>query len=317
MHPSPRPPREAPYGHWSSPLDAARVAAAAPAFGDAAFDGDAVLWSQSRPEERGRTTLYRREANGEVHEVTPAPFDVRTSVHEYGGGAWAVRDGAIVFAHHADQRLYVAEPDREPRPLTPESDRLLRYADLAWTPDGTAVLAVREDHRAHDREPVNTLVSVPLSGGPEEGAVLAEGCDFYASPTPSPDGRRLAWTEWDHPNMPWDGTRLRMAALNGAGRPGPAERVAGGPDEAVQQPRFLPDGALAFVSDRSGWWNLYLHQGDEVRALWPCEQEFGQPAFALGLATMDAAGNDHVVAAFGRGRPSRLAVVPASRRRGA
>ena len=320
-------PRPLPYGTWPSPIDAATVAQASPSLIGARFlatnGGAKVVFAYDRPDE-GRTVVAVRDLDGTVREIVPAPYDVRSSVYEYGGGAWTVTDDAVAFVHHDDQRVYRVEPGEDPVPITPASDRRLRYGDLTWDPAGRRLLAVREDHRDAGREPVHTLVAIPvpddpLASGPHEGTVLASGRDFFAAPTPSPDGRRLAWTEWDHPAMPWDATRLRVADLEPDGTIGTVRTLAGGPDEAPQQPRFLPDGSLAFVTDRSGWWTPHLAPPDatgpaDVRGLTDLDQEFGLAPFGLGLSTV-APVHDPVTdrpalaVLFGRGRPSRLAVL--------
>jgi dipeptidyl aminopeptidase/acylaminoacyl peptidase len=247
----------APYGSWSSPIDAAAVASSGRrlAFPVLAEDG-AVWWAEGRPTEGGRTVLMRRAAGGEPEEVTPAGTNVRTRVHEYGGGAWCLAGPeTVVFADFADQRLYSQQLGEEPVPISPEpaSPGGLRYADMRPTPGGLGVVCVRERDPDGGGEPVNEIVSLPLAGSAEP-QVLAGGRDFYSFPRISPDGEWLAWTCWDHPNMPWDGTELWVAPLADSGQ----ERlVAGGGEESVFQPEWGPEGRLHFVSDRDGWWNLY------------------------------------------------------------
>jgi dipeptidyl aminopeptidase/acylaminoacyl peptidase len=245
----------APYGSWSSPLDAASVASsgrrlAAPTI---AADG-AVWWAEGRPQEGGRVVLMRRVAGGEPETVTPDGVNVRTRVHEYGGGAWRlVAPDLVLFVDFADQRLYRQRLGEEPVAITPQPEEpgALRYADMRPAPDGSTVVCVRE--RDAEPEPVNEIVSLPLDGSAEP-QVLAGGHDFYASPRISDDGIWLAWICWDHPNMPWDGTELWMAPLADTGE----ERlIAGGREESIFQPEWGPDGRLHFASDRDGWWNLY------------------------------------------------------------
>jgi dipeptidyl aminopeptidase/acylaminoacyl peptidase len=247
----------APYGSWSSPLDAASVASsgrrlAAPTI---AADG-AIWWAEGRPDEGGRVVLMRQAPDGESETVTPDGMYVRTRVHEYGGGAWRlVAPDLILFVDFSDQRLYRQRLGEEPAAISPQPEEpgALRYADMRLAPDGRTVVCVRE--RDAEPEPVNEIVSLPLDGdGSEEPQVLAGGRDFYASPRISADGAWLAWICWDHPNMPWDGTELWVAPLSDSGE----ERlIAGGPEESIFQPEWGPDGRLHFASDRDGWWNLY------------------------------------------------------------
>jgi dipeptidyl aminopeptidase/acylaminoacyl peptidase len=245
----------APYGAWTSPIEAATVARAGRrlAFPAIAADGS-VWWAEGRPDEGGRVVLMRRPEGGEAEAVTPEGTNVRTRVHEYGGGAWClVAADLVVFVDFGDQRLYRQRLGEEPVAISPEPAEpgALRYADMRPTPDGGAIVCVRE--RDAEGEPVNEIVLLALDGEGEP-QVLAGGRDFYSFPRVSPDGGWLAWTCWDHPNMPWDGTELWVAPLRDSGE----ERlVAGGAEESVFQPEWGPDGRLYFVSDRDGWWNLY------------------------------------------------------------
>ncbi|MDF1585414.1 dipeptidyl-peptidase 5 [Marinimicrococcus flavescens] len=275
-------PMIAPYGTWSSPVTPELITAGLVRLSWPLAQGGRVYWCEGRPAEGGRVTLLCREAGGTVRELTPAPFNARTAVHEYGGRSFAVADGLVVVASHADQRLWRLDGDAEPVPLTPESEGALRYADMVIDAPHGRVLAVREDHRGGG-EPVNELVAVPLEGGPQEGEVLARGHDFVAAPALSPDGRQLAWLSWDHPDMPWDATTLWVADLEN-GRPVTPRAVAGGAGESVVQPFWMPDGSLVFASDRNGWWNLHVLAGGEVRPVLREEAEHGGPLWQLGMS---------------------------------
>jgi dipeptidyl aminopeptidase/acylaminoacyl peptidase len=271
----------APYGAWRSPITAEKLTEQQVGLGQPSVDGANLYWLESRPDEGGRTTLIQRLADGTRVERTPPPFNLRTRVHEYGGGAYAVRRGLAVGVAWSDQRLYRLQSGAPPVPLTPESDGRLRYADMAFDPVRSRVVAVREDHRGAG-EPVNTLVGLSLDTV-GEGEILADGHDFFASPCFSPDVRRLAWLSWDHPRMPWDGSDLWLAELDAAGRPGAPRHVAGGPAEAIVQPTFAPDGRLYFGSDRSGHWNIYrLEDAGEPVNQTPYPAEFGGPHWVFG-----------------------------------
>jgi dipeptidyl aminopeptidase/acylaminoacyl peptidase len=245
----------APHGSWRSPISPATVARAGRRLGAAALAGDgAVWWAEGRPTEGGRVVLVRRAPGGEPEDVTPAGVNARTRVHEYGGGAWRLLAPELVlFVDFADQRLHRQRLGEQPVAITPEpaAPAGLRYADMRVTPDGLTVVCVQEVHGEGEAE--NRIVALPLDGSAEP-RVLASGRDFYSFPRPSPDGRALAWTCWDHPNMPWDGTELWTAPLDA---PDQAQLIAGGPAESVFQPEWDADGRLHFVSDRDGWWNLY------------------------------------------------------------
>jgi dipeptidyl aminopeptidase/acylaminoacyl peptidase len=285
-------PTVAPYGSWSSPLDAASVASSGRRLGSPAIAGDgAVWWGEGRPDEGGRVVLMRRPEGGEPEAVTPAGTNVRTRVHEYGGGAWClVEPDLILFVNFDDQRLYRQRLGEAPVAISPEPPEpgALRYADMRPSPDGQTVVCVRE--RDAEPEPVNEIVSLPIDGSGEP-QVLAGGRDFYSSPRISPDGEWLAWTCWDHPNMPWDGTELWMAPLADSGE----ERlIAGGVEESVFQPEWGPDGRLHFASDRDGWWNLYRARepGTELSGeegalvqLTEDEADYAHPQWLFGGAT--------------------------------
>jgi dipeptidyl aminopeptidase/acylaminoacyl peptidase len=314
----------APYGSWPSPITANRIAEGAIALGWPQAVEETLFWAEMRPREGGRYVIVRRAPDGETADVTPAGANARTLVHEYGGGMYTAFKTAgggesVVFSAFEDQRLYrqdFAERWSAPRPLTPEppAPRASRYADGRPATDGGLLFAVRERHLAS--AVVNDLVALPLGGGqavgdeppavlPEGGPpVVASGHDFFSSPRPSPDGRLLAGLSWDHPLMPWDGTELWVSAVDEAGRPSAAVLVAGNEGESVVQPLWAPDGDLLFVSDRSGWWNLYRIDAGELAeaiegagdgtagggspppravAVLPMAAEFAKPHWVFGL----------------------------------
>ena len=248
-------PTVAPYGSWTSPFDAASVASSGRRLAAPTISPDgAVWWAEGRPDEGGRVVLMRRPPGGEPETVTPEGVNVRTRVHEYGGGAWHLAaPDLVLFVDFGSQRLHRQRLGEEPVAISPEPAEAgaLRYADMRLAPDGSTVVCVRE--RDAEPEPVNEIVALPLDGS-EEPRVLAGGRDFYASPRISADGSWLAWICWDLPNMPWDGTELWIAPLED---PGEERLIAGGPEESIFQPEWGSDGRLHFASDRDGWWNLY------------------------------------------------------------
>ena len=271
----------APYGSWKSPITTDLLLAGGTVnLSQPWIDGDAVYWIEGRPSEGGRNVVVRL-ANGRTEDVTPAGFNARTRVHEYGGGDYTVHDGVVYFSNFADQRLYRQRMGEAPEAITPEA--ALRYADAIVDAARRRLICVREDHRLDDREAINALVAIPLDGG--EQTVLAEGYDFFATPRLSPDGRQLAWLTWTHPNMPWDGTTLWLADMAEDGSLINHRAVAGGPAESIFQPEWSPGGVLYFVSDRTDWWNLYRLNGGEAEALAPMEAEFGMAQWIFGLGT--------------------------------
>jgi dipeptidyl aminopeptidase/acylaminoacyl peptidase len=276
-------PQIAPYGAWASPLTAARATAGALRLGQIAVDGEDVYWLEGRASDGGRQVLVRASPGMPPVDVSPPDFNVRSRVHEYGGAAYTVHRGAIYASNFRDQRLYALSRGGAPAPLTPAG---YFYAQCQVDPGQSRLLCVREDHTKGDAQPPAAIVAVPIgAAAPSGGQVLASGADFYSDPMLSPDGTRLAWLQWNHPNMPWDGTELYVATFDGNGVPRAPERVAGGPEESVFQPRWSPGGTLYFISDRTGWWNLYRARGGAVEAVHAMEADFGKPQWTFGAAT--------------------------------
>jgi dipeptidyl aminopeptidase/acylaminoacyl peptidase len=284
----------APYGSWISPITTDLIAGQSLRLDGLTVDGTTLVWSESRPAEDGRTVLVRRNAAGEIHDLTPPPFSARTRVHEYGGGAYAAHRAVTVFSNVPDNRVYRIDRDGAITALTHRRDQ--RFADFEFDPQRDRVFAVREDHGSPG-EPVNCLVTLDLTGSPSGGRVLTGGHDFVASPRLSPDGRQLAWLTWDHPNMPWDETTLWCAEIHPDGRLGPTRRVAGGRSISVQEPRWSPAGVLHYVCDETGWWNLYRWTDQGAVPLCQTRQEFGGPAWTLGHATYDFLEGNRIVCA--------------------
>ena len=320
------------YGEWPSPVAPEDIAADVRGFAAVATDGHHVYWLERRPSEGGRGVVCRApldgpdagatgDSNAAPTEVTPDELDVRTLVHQYGGGDLLLADGTLLVANMDDQRLYrlpadgsAVEGDAEPTPVTPEPPEPMghRYADMRLSPDGETVYAVRERHvgPGTDEEPRNELVRFPLFPGadgetdPADPVVVAEGHDFYAAPRPAPGSDRLAYLRWDHPNMPWDGTELVVAAVDGAGDLRDERVVAGGPEESVVSPTWSPDGVLHAAADPTGWWNLCrfpagagsdaersasespaLPTAADAEALRETAAAFGVPMWTLGVST--------------------------------
>ena len=297
-----------PYGAWPSPITAGLITGTQVGIASPWLDGRDAYWTESRPREGGRTTLLRQRPGEGTVELTPAPFNLRTRVHEYGGRPFTARDGVVVGVGFQDQRLYRLAEGAAPEPLTPETGGALRYADLVLDLQRGRVLAIREDHRGAG-EPVNALVAVPLAGGPHEGEVLAGGHDFFAYPRPSPDGRALAWLSWDHPDMPWDRTTLWLAELDAAGRPGEPVAIDSGVAESLVQPEWSPDGRLHVMSDRSDFWSLYRVEGRGLVPVALLVAELAGPLWQLGARWWDFRDAATVVAiATAQGRSELVAI---------
>jgi dipeptidyl aminopeptidase/acylaminoacyl peptidase len=259
------------------------------------WDGDDLYWSELRPDEAGRIVICRRTLDGAISDVISKGFNARTRVHEYGGGHFAVRSGTVWFANYADQRLYRQDRDGAPRPITPAAD--VRHADMVVDDRRGRLYAVREDHTTGAKEAVNTIVSLDSSRD-HKPITIAEGNDFYSSPKLSPDGNHLAWTTWNHPNMPWDGSELWVSDLDADGRVRSSRKIAGGISESILQPEWSAAGELYFISDRSDWWNLYRARGEGDEALCPRAAEFGAPQWVFGMRFYAFAGPDEIVCVF-------------------
>ncbi len=287
----------APYGSWSSPFSIDMLIGGTVPLREPGSDGQTIYWLEGRPAEGGRSTLIRLR-DGNRAELTPNPFDVRTRVHEYGGGAWAARNDVIVVSNGTDNRLYTITNDAEPAPITPEGP--WRFADLVIDTDHNRVIAVREDHTLEDVEPINTLVQLDLDGPNEDGGqVIISGTDFVASPALAPNGKSLSWLQWNHPNMPWDGTELWYADVDTDGGLQNIRFVTGGTRDSIYRPRWNETGLPVFVSDRSGWWNLYADRGEKgIVALRPMEAEFGEPQWVFGMSTWDFRANGSVICSW-------------------
>lgn len=273
----------APYGSWKSPITSDLIVGETIGLGGIAVQGDNLYWIENRPKEGGRNVLVKRTPDGKTTDLTPEGFNVRTRVHEYGGGACLVTEENIFFSNFSDGRLYQQTSETQPQPLTPEGVKM-RYADAIFDKQHNRLICVREDHTANSHEPVNTLVSIKLDAE-NSGGILVSGDDFYASARLSPDGKKLAWISWNHPNLPWDGTELWVAEILPDGNLAEKQLIAGGQDESIFQPEWSADGVLYFVSDRSGWWNLYRYVDEKIEPLCEMEAEFGRPQWIFGMQT--------------------------------
>jgi dipeptidyl aminopeptidase/acylaminoacyl peptidase len=297
--------RVAPHGSWASPItiDLLLNGAVTLGRGTARWDGNDLYWTEARPTEGGRQVIVRRSA-GVNADVTPAGFNARTRVHEYGGGHFTVSGGTVWFANFDDQRIYIQKRGGDPVAITTAAD--IRHADLLVDPPRARIFAVREDHTTGAPEAVNSLVALDWNGE-REAITIAAGNDFYSSPKLSPDRMHLAWLTWNHPNMPWDGTELWIGELDAGGNVTSARRIAGGPAESIFQPEWSPAGELYFVSDRDDWWNIYRVHGDGDEPVCRRAAEFGTPQWAFGMSRYAFSGSDEIVCLYSEPGGTRLA----------
>jgi dipeptidyl aminopeptidase/acylaminoacyl peptidase len=313
-------PEESPYGFWQSPITSDLIVRDAIRLDRIVLEGEETYWTESRPAQQGRYFVVRRSPDGRTEDITPddTAYNVRTRAHEYGGGAFLVENGTVIFSNYADQRLYRQRPGFAPEPLSslrvgpaaqkdsacqgtqPTAPRgALRYADGVIDARRNRIVCVQEDHTGPG-EAVNRLVSVDLA---RQGTVrnLVSGNDFYSTPRLNPAGTQLAWLTWHHPDMPWGRTELWVGDVQPDGEIVNAVQMAGGQDESIFQPEWSPDGALYFVSDReSGWWNLYRLLPDGIEPLAPLDAEFGVPQWNFGMSTYAFESERRIVCAYTR-----------------
>ena len=337
---------EVPFGEWPSPISAADVARSGRRLSFATIIGGDVWWQETQPDEGGRTTVMSQAAGGQRTALLPAPWNARTRVHEYGGLAYlpvpvqpapgstprpgrAPRGRALMFANFADQRLYLAgretaEGQGQPQPLTPDpvtvpaaagpgtlAASALRYADFVLAAGDTEVWCVQERHDGG--QVTRSIVAVPLDGSaaadPAAIRTLVTGPDFFAFPTPSPDGSALAWISWNHPHMPWDGTELRVAPVQD-GVPGKSRLLKGSIRESVLAPVWKDNASLYVATDWTGWWNIYELglSGQPPQALFPADEEFAGPLWKLGPRPFAMLGDGRLAVVHGQGG-ARLSIL--------
>lgn len=285
-------PQIAPYGSWKSPITADLITGASIGLGQIALDGEDIYWSELRPSEKGRNVIVRRTPDGKTEDITPNNFNVRTRVHEYGGGAYFVADGTVYFSNFADQRLY-RQTLGEVQPLTEEI--AMRYGDGILDSHRQRIICVCEDHTV-DGEPTNKIIAIAPEAN-NNPQILVSGNDFYTSPRLSPDGEQLAWLTWNHPNMPWDSAELWVGQLQTDGSIGDSQKIAGGVNESVCQPEWSVDGTLYFIYEGTGWWNLYRwHNG--IEPLVEMEAEFGKPQWILATSTYAIESANRIICSY-------------------
>jgi dipeptidyl aminopeptidase/acylaminoacyl peptidase len=297
----------APFGSWVSPVTAEALSGGRVNFEDLRSVNGRLYWTETEPAAGGISELFSMGRDTAAAQVSPVGSNVRTRVHEYGGAAFVVVGDTVYYSEFTDQRLYALKPGSSAVPLTPTG---YRYADCTAPPASggsvDSLICVRQDHTAPPQVR-NALVRLPLPDG-GAGEVLYSDSDFVAYPRVSPDGHRLAFISWNHPNMPWDATELKVAMLNGPRMTAPLT-VAGGPAESVIEPQWDTDGTLYFISDRSGYWNLYALRSAAVHAVWPRTAEFANPLWTLGQANYALLGDGRAILRFGQQGLDRLALV--------
>jgi len=279
-------PMTKPYGSWPSAISAELITRAAPSLNFVQSYGNALYWVEGRPWEAGRSVIMRRESNGEITDLLPAPFSHYSKVHEYGGMAYALDDDHLYFVNAADQNIYKLCLDNKsaPQAITAEGSR--RFADLVVDRHNRRLIAVCEEHDV-DQEPENYLATIAINNKIPSVKKLISGADFYAYPRISPDQSQFCWIEWRHPNMPWDATQLWSATISD-GNLIEKKLIAGNDNnQAIFQPHWSPDNILHYVSDITNWWNIYRFENGIGAPVLQMEAEFATPLWQLGMTTFD------------------------------
>lgn len=296
-------PSKAPFGAWKSPISSDLVVSKTIVTGITCIDGNDYYWQEFRPHENGRYVIVKKTNKGEIVDAIPPGFNCRSRVHEYGGGAYTVADGVIYFSNDEDQRVYRQEAGGNPKPLTSQGDR--RFADYIVDRRRNRLICVQEDHSIKGTEPINTICTIDLFDGTI--TPLISGADFYSNPRLSPDGMKLSFVSWNHPNMPWDESYVSVATFDNEGLVNNARVVAGGTKESVFQPEWSPDGTLYFISDRSGFWNFYRESQGKVEPVYKAAFEFGMPQWKFGFSLYTFVSPNQILCTYTKHGTWRLA----------
>jgi dipeptidyl aminopeptidase/acylaminoacyl peptidase len=306
------------YGAWKSPITTDSIVAGTVGLGAVCLDGENIYWLEGRPSEGGRNVIVRKNKNKITEDITPPLFNVRTRVHEYGGGSFSIAEETIYFVNFSDRIIYRHVVGEEPQALTANTDML--YADFIIDRDRNRLICVAELHKKDsENDPSipehltvdNYLVTIDLNSG--ETSILVSGSDFYSSPRLSTDGNYLAYISWNHPNMPWDGTQLWLAKINSDGSLGESKCIAGGENESIHEPKWSPDNYLYFSSDRSNWWNLYRYNlgTGNIESICKKDAEFAYPHWVFGLSNYDFISDKELICSYtqnGRWYLGKLAI---------
>jgi dipeptidyl aminopeptidase/acylaminoacyl peptidase len=296
--------KSAPYGAWKSPFTSDLIVAESVTLLDVLIDGTDIYWIEGRPREEGRNVLVKHIPNHAAEDITPAGFNARTRVHEYGGGAVTIKNGVVYFTNFADQQLY--RQDASTQPIRISSGNNCRYADAVVDVRRNRLVCIREDHSTSSV--VNTIVEVAVTQGGGE-RIVASGSDFYSNARLNPDGSKMAWIAWNHPNMPWTSSQLWLADVSESGDIVSPRAITASSGESIFQPEWSPTGVLHFISDRTGWWNLYRVDNDAISPVFPMAAEFGEAQFFLGMSTYGFVPDGRLVCSFREKGVSRLGIV--------
>ncbi len=293
--------KTASYGSWVSPIGTNLLTAKTVGLSEPSIQGENSYWLESRPWEKGRSALVTRDVQGNTRDVLPNPINVRTRVHEYGGGSYLIHDQWVYFVAFDDQRIYrqsLSDPRPLPEAITPEGP--WRYADLCMDATRAQLVCVREDHSDAQNEARNEVVCIAVNGEANPCRTLCSGNDFYSNPRLSPNGKQISWLTWQHPHLPWDETECWLADIDASGQLSNATCVGGGAGKqhSIFQPQWSPSGELYWVSDQDNWWNIYRLRDGRVEQVTSLEAEFATPQWVFGMSTFGFLDNNTILACF-------------------
>lgn len=283
-----------PYGTWKSPISESMVAKDSISFESLKIDPvhpDKIYWLALYPAEEGRATISQY-SHGKIQMCLPKNFSARTQAHSYGGGEFTVYDNTIFFSNEKDNRLYKLEGcNGTPIPLTSPGD--FRYADCSVNSSKNKLYCIREEF-FKNKKSEDSIISIDLKT--HDMKIVEKGQDFYSSPIVSPDGRNLAWLSWNLPHMMFDTTQLWLADINEDGSVKNKKLILGKKDISIFQPQWSPSNVLYFISDQTGWWNLYRYQRNKIESVYLTPAEFGIVSWEFGPSTYSFV-NDNLIAA--------------------
>ncbi len=285
------------YGSWLSPITSDLVVTGTVRLKTPVYNRGNIYWNEMRPNEAGRNVIVKMHANGDILDVVLPPFNARTRVHEYGGGEFLVVEGIVYFSNFSDQRIYKIDTNNSLSAQAITAAGNFYYADACFDKSRSRLICVQEDHTNSDQEAVNSIVAIDITKE-NNGKVLVSGNDFYSSPQISSDGTKLAWLTWHHPNMPWDSTELWVAEFDTDGSIKNSKQIAGGKNTSIFQPQWSKDETLYFISDQSGWSNLYAWQLGQIKPLYEKNLDFGLPQWVFGMRTYDFASDKEIVCTY-------------------
>lgn len=281
------------YGCWLSPISTSLITKDSVSIDEIQLCNNTTYWIEKRPLEQGRCVIVQYDS-GAVTDCLPDGFSSRSRVHEYGGASYIVTIDGIYFINDADQQIYHIQKTDIGKGIKPQKitrHKHCRFSDMVNAEQNKQLICICEDHTDSGNEPVNTIVAINTHDG--DKTVLTSGYSFYSNPIICEKKQQLAWICWNHPNMPWDGTELWVAGLS-VNKIDHSQKIAGGDNVSICQPRWSPSGILTFVSDESGWWNIYQHRDEKSHCLYPMQAEFGTPQWVFGQSSYQFA-SEHII----------------------